>query len=164
MAQDARFEDAPYTDRPLKLRAETAEDVSVISALVQDAVGKVGDVSWMPKRRRLAILLNRFRWEDQASASHARRPFERVRSLLVIDGVDAAKARGVDPSEKETIVSLLSLAFEPCDREEDCAGRLEITIAGDGALALDVECVDVTLQDLTQPWEAKASEAPRHEA
>ena len=36
---DARFEDA--AERPLRLKAETPEDLAVLSALLQDAVGKV---------------------------------------------------------------------------------------------------------------------------
>ncbi|PJN96013.1 DUF2948 domain-containing protein, partial [Amaricoccus sp. HAR-UPW-R2A-40] len=46
---DARFEDG--AERPLRLRAETAEDLGVISALVQDAVAEVKDAAWTPKRR-----------------------------------------------------------------------------------------------------------------
>ena len=79
---DARFEDAPLSDRPLRLRAESADDLAVISSLVQDAVGKAGDIAWMPKKRRLVVLVHRFRWEDSAGAAQAHRPFERVRSAV----------------------------------------------------------------------------------
>ena len=78
---DARFEDAPLSDRPLRLRAESADDVEVISSLVQDAVGKAGDIAWMPRKRRLVVLVNRFRWEDSAGAEQAAgisRPLLRV--------------------------------------------------------------------------------------
>ena len=81
-SKDARFEAAPLSDKPLRLKAETTEDLAVISSLVQDAVGKPGDVVWMARKRRLIVMLNRFRWEDSADALQSRRPFERVRSAL----------------------------------------------------------------------------------
>lgn len=160
MAQDARFEDIPLSDRPLRLKAEGAEDLAVVSSLVQDAVAEIGDIAWMPRRRRLAVVLNRFRWEDCAAAAQAGRCYERVRSALVIEGAAAAKARGLDPKARDTVISLLAITFEP---GEDCGGRLVLTMAGDGELALDVECLDVTLTDLTRPWQARSAAPPAHE-
>lgn len=159
MPEDARFEDSPWSDRPLRLRAETAEDLAVIASLMQDAVARVGDIAWMPRRRRLALVVNRFRWEDSAAATRSRRPFERVRTALVVTGVQAVRARGVDPKAKDTVVSLLSLAFAPLD---GCAGRLTLALAGDGDLVAEVECLDVTLTDLTRPWQAHARTLPAH--
>ena len=78
---DARFEDG--AERALRLRAETPEDLAVISALTQDALAEVKDAAWTPKRRRFSVLLTRFRWEDAAAARREGRPFERVRSLLL---------------------------------------------------------------------------------
>lgn len=160
MSEDARFEDAPLSDRPLRLRAETAEDLGIISSLVQDAVGRVADIHWMPKKRRLVVLLNRFRWEDVASARAARRPFERVRTALTVDGVMGVKARGISPTDRETVFSLLAVGFEP---GEDCSGRLIARLAGGAEVAVDVECLDASLADLTRPWEARAQREPSHE-
>ena len=36
--EDARFEDAGYSDAPLRLKIEDADDLTVISTLMQDAV------------------------------------------------------------------------------------------------------------------------------
>jgi hypothetical protein len=154
---DARFEDA--TERPLRLKAETAEDVAVISALLQDAVGKVGDVVWMKGRRRLAVFLNRFRWEDRDAAARAGRPFERVRSALLIDGVMGVKAMGVSPHQKDQTVSLLSIGFEP---GEQCSGVVRMILAGDGEIAIDVECLDISVADVTRPYVAPSRKAPEH--
>ena len=156
---DARFEDAPLSDRPLRLRAETADDVAVISSLVQDAVGKAGDIAWMPKKRRLVVLVNRFRWEDSAGAKQARRPFERVRSAVTVESVLKVRARGVGPAERDRVFDLLAIAFAP---SEGCAGTLTWTLAGGAEVAVEVECLDLTLADLTRPWEAKAGKAPEH--
>ena len=147
---DARFEDGGYADRPLRLAAETADDLGVASSLLQDAVGLTRDVSWMTGRRRLAVLLNRFRWEDQEAAKREGRPFERVRCALVFDDVVRVQSQGLPADDGETVFSILSIGFEA---GEDGAGRITLTLAGDGALALDVECINMRLMDLTKPWE-----------
>ncbi len=156
--EDARFEDGAV-EKPMRLRAETSDDLVVISALVQDAVAQTSDMSWLKRKHRFALLLNRFRWEDREDAARANRPFERVQSMLTIDGVLSVKGQGVDPTDKDTVLDLLSIAFEA---GEDLAGRLMLTFAGDGAIALDVECLDVTLQDMSRPYEARAQRVPSH--
>ncbi|MEM9140529.1 MAG: DUF2948 family protein [Pseudomonadota bacterium] len=157
---DARFEDAGFSDQPLRLGLADADDVPVISALMQDAVGLSGEISWMPRRRRLVILLNRFRWEDRDDAKRQSRPFERVRAALILDTVNGVQASGLDPRDKDTVYSILSMTWTPAD---DPAGRLEIALAGDGALGINVECLDGQLVDLTRPWEAKSGAAPDHQ-
>ncbi|MEM6945665.1 MAG: DUF2948 family protein [Pseudomonadota bacterium] len=156
---DARFEEAPIADRPLRLKAEGSEDLSVISSLVQDAVGRASDVAWMRRKRRLVFVLNRFRWEDAEAARSEGRPFERVRSALAIDGVTAVRARGIQPGAGEKVLAILSLGFEDT---EDGAGRVLVTCADDIAFAIEAEMLDVSLGDLTQPWQAKAAKAPDH--
>lgn len=157
---DARYFDVDFTDRPLRLSAQSAEDLAVISTLAQDAVGRAGEVSWMPRRRRLAILLNRFRWEDRARAEREGRPFERVRSALLFDSVEAVRARGVDPADRQTPLSLLRIDFEP--EAEGPGGRVLLALSGGAEVALDVECLDACLLDLTRPWEAPSRRAPDH--
>jgi hypothetical protein len=154
---DARFEDG--AEAPLHLKALEADDLPVISALVQDAVFTGADMRWQKGLRRFAILLNRFRWEDRAAAERRGRAYERVRALLVISDVLHVARQGVDPRDGDTVLSLLSLAFEP---GADGAGRVVLTLAGDGAIALDVECLDVTLRDVTRPYRAPSGKAPRH--
>ena len=159
MTDDARFEDA--TERPLRLRAETAEDLEVVSALLQDSVGKVGDAVWMPGRRRFAVFLNRFRWEDRAAAERAGRPFERVRSALLIEHATKVRAMGVSPRDKEQMVSLLSIQF---DKGEECEGVVRLILAGDGEIAIDVECLELSVADVTRPYVAPSRKAPSHPA
>jgi len=160
MTEDARFEDAPLSDRPLRLRAEVTEDLAVISALCQDAVGQSGDISWMPRKRRLILLMNRFRWEDEEAAKTAGRPFERVRTALSFDDILGVRAQGVNPNDRDRIFSILALTFEP---GTDGTGNITIHMAGGAKLDARVECLDVSLADLTQPWEARASHAPKHD-
>ena len=57
---------------PLRLLAADAQDLEVISAALQDAVLKVGDIHWEPAARRLTLELNRFRWETQDRTERVR--------------------------------------------------------------------------------------------
>ncbi len=113
----------------------------------------------MPGRRRFTLLINRFRWEDKPAAERQGRPFERVQSLLCIANAKAVRAQGPDPRDRETLLSLLDLKFDP---GEDGSGTLRLTLAGDGEIAVDVECLDVTLGDVTRPYVAPSGKAPDH--
>ena len=159
MMADARFEDGDVA--PLRLIAQDAADVSVISALLQDAVLPVAEIRLDRKRRRLVALVNRFRWEDRDAAAIAGRPFERVRSLLTIEDVLAARTMGIDPTSRDTVLSILSLDWTPGD---DGTGRLVLVLAGDGAMALDVETLEIRLDDVTRPYIAPSRRAPDHGA
>ena len=153
MSDDARFEDADA--RPLRLLAREGDDLQVISALCQDAVLTAGDMAFRRGERRFALLLNRFRWEEN------RQPPERARAMLVIDGAMGVRSQWIDRTDSETVLSLLSLTFEPGG---DGMGTLVLTFAGDGAVAIAVEMLEVTLRDVTRPYSAPSGQTPRHEA
>jgi hypothetical protein len=154
---DARFEDG--AERPLRLRAETPDDVPVMAALLQDAVAQTSEIAWARRHRRFTLLVNRFRWEDAAAAERQGRPYERVQAVLSIGGVLKARASGIDPADRDLVLSLLSLSFEPA---ADGAGTLRMLVAGDGEIALEVECLDLTLTDVSRPYVARARSAPKH--
>ncbi len=153
---DARFEDG--AERPLRLQALDGDDLKVISALVQDAVFPVTEMAWDAKRRRFALLINRFRWEDRDRASAAG-DFERVQALLVVSDVVAVASNGIDRADKDLILSLLTIEFQP---GEDGAGHVMLTLAGDGEIRLSVECLDVALSDVTRPYRAPSRKMPAH--
>ncbi|PZR00337.1 MAG: DUF2948 domain-containing protein [Cereibacter sphaeroides] len=154
---DARFEDGD--EAPLHLAAMDADDLPVIAALVQDAVFPITEMRYQPGKRRFALLINRFRWEDREAAERGGRDFERVQSLLVVEGVLAARSQGIDRADKDMVLSLLSVDFLS---GEDAAGRVVLTLAGDGAVELDVEALEVLLKDVTRPYAAPSRHAPTH--
>ena len=156
MTEDARFEDG--AERALRLLAEDAEDLQIVAALVQDAVLPGEEMSFDKSKRRFACLINRFRWEGQAMSDRLGRAPERVRSVLAIDDVLAVRSQGLGEL-KDVVLSLLTLSFDP---GEDGTGRIVLTFAGDGAIAIDVETVNLTLQDVTQPYQAPSKKTPSH--
>ncbi len=151
MSGDASFEDG--AERPLNLGAADVDDLQVLSALAQDAVFPGSEMRWLREDRQFALLLNRFRWEDDRAEP------ERVRALLVISDVTGVASQGV-ARDADTILSLLSVTFEP---GEDGTGHVILTLAGDGAVRASVEALDVRLKDVTRPYTAPSRKAPRHE-
>lgn len=135
----------------LHLLAEDPEDLSVISAALQDAVAKVGDISYEARSRRLTVVFNRFRWEAGER--------QRVRSALQIGGVLSVQARRIRRERREGVLELLAIAFDP---GEPPGGILTLSFAGGGDLRATVECVDAVLADVSPPW--PTPRAPRHEA
>lgn len=155
--RDASF--AEGAEQALALRAETPEDLVVIASLVQDGVLSVADIRHDRKARKLALLINRFRHEDAESAQRENRPFERVRSLLVLSDVLRVQGQAIGPKDRDTVISILTLDWQS---GEDGTGRLVIELAGDGAIAADLETLSVDLRDVTQPYIAPSGHAPRH--
>ena len=153
MVEDARFEDG--ADRALALRALDADDLRVISSLAQDAILPVEQMTWDRKRRRFALLLNRFRWEAAGGASAP----ERVQSVLAIEDAMAVASTGLDRADPDLVLSVLALEWAP---GEDGTGRITLVLAGDGAIAVDVEALEVTLRDVTRPYTAPSGRRPSH--
>lgn len=136
----------------LKLAAADAEDLEVMSARLQDAVAKLKDLTWLPKKRRFAAVVNRLQWERGGKT--------RVRSGLHFDGVLKVQSSKVKLGAGEAVVSILAVTFAP-NAGEDPGGVVEIVLAGGGGLRLTVECLDAELADMTEAWAAQGT--PDHE-
>ena len=135
--------------KALRLLAEDEEDLAVISAALQDAVAKVGDIHYEAAGRRLTIAANRYRWEASG---------ERVRTALQLGDVMSVQARKVRREAKNAVVEILAVVFEP---GEPPGGAITIALAGGGELRCEVECIDAVLADVSAPWPTKKT--PAHE-
>ena len=126
---------------PLRLIAQDEEDLKVISAALQDAVAKIGDIAFEPASRQLTIAVNRFRWEEGRG--------QRVRAAVQLGGVLGVQSRNLRRDAKGAVVELLALTFEP---GEAPGGVVTFAFAGGGDLRAEVECIDAALADLSAPW------------
>ena len=135
----------------LHLLAEDAEDLAVISAALQDAVAKIGDIAVEQRGRRVTVAFNRYRWEGKGG--------ERVRSALQIGSVLGVQARNLRRGAKSAVIELLTLEFEP---GEAPGGMITLSFAGGGDLRIAVECIDAVLADISAPWATPRT--PAHEA
>jgi len=139
----------------VKLAAEDAEDLEIVSARLQDAVAHLKDLAWLPKSRRFAALFNRFKWEDKRKRADLR-----VRALLHFDDVLSVKSKGLKRGAPDAVVSLLAIRFTP-KGADDPAGTVELVFAGGGTIRLEVECVSAGLTDVGGEWAARGR--PDHE-
>ncbi|WP_026618206.1 hypothetical protein M728_000226 [Ensifer sp. WSM1721] len=139
----------------LKLLALDEEDLGVVSAHVQDAVFKVAGISYDPRHRQFSLVINRFVWEK---ADRRRRSFERRRAVLLFKCVTAVRSLGFDRTDMEAVLDLLALRFSV--RGEGPEGTIELVLAGDASIALDVECIEAQLADAGGAWETAFK--PRH--
>ena len=137
----------------LRLAPADADDLQLLSARLQGAVGQLKNFTWLPKKRRFAAVVNRLQWEAGGKT--------RVRAGLHFDGVLKVQSQKVKLGAGDAVVSLLALRFEPAGGE-DPGGIIEIVLAGGGAIRLTVECIDAELADITGPWAARG--VPDHEA
>ncbi|MCP4562465.1 MAG: DUF2948 family protein [Bosea sp.] len=134
---------------PLKLIALDADDLSVISAHLQDAVLKRGDIAWLPGEKRFALALRRFDWEGAAQGQKRRRL-----SALHFERVTAARSNKV--AAGDAVLSLLAVTFTGSD---DPAGHVTLHFSDGAAIRLDVECIEAQMKDLGPIWEAVATPA-----
>jgi hypothetical protein len=149
----------------LKLTALDSEDLEIISAHMQDATLLVGDISYLPRHNKLALVANRFDWGTAAPRSSAAGSahdddhdddqhddrFRRCRCGLQINRVFSVKYSNLRREDPAAVLSLLAILFHP--GPEAPAGTIELTFSGGGAVRAEVECIEVALDDLGLSWE-----------
>ena len=130
----------------LKLRASDEEDLAVVSAILQDSVIAMYEMTFLKEECRFAFVANRFRWED----ANREKPlegniiYERVNCGICFDTVTAVRHNGLNQAKKAQIISLLSIVAE--EEFIDLAFSAGITVR------LQVEKILCHLQDLDEPW------------
>ena len=138
----------------LKLVALDNEDLEVVSAHLQDAVVSIGDVHWRAAENRLVVGLARFDWEGAQAAAPE---FQRRRTALRFDRVNAIKCRNVNCKDKQAMLNLLAVEFDETDPP---GGVVTLICSGGAALRLEVECLECELVDLGPVWAATC--CPKH--
>lgn len=130
---------------PVHLIAHDPDDLVVISALLQDALVRHGDMTYQSTHRRFVLVVSRFRWE----AGSTKRG--RVRTGLHFNHVLKVQHHGVALHLRDSVAELLAVRLD-----SDSTDRVAITLefAGGGAVRLTAECVDAEVRDLGPSWEA----------
>jgi len=140
---------------PLKLIALDKDDIDIVSTHLQDAVVKVADIVWLPAEKRLVLGLNRFDWEACGCADPC---YQRRRTALRFERVNALRCRQVNQAAKDAVLNLLAVEFAETDAP---AGTVTLIFSGGAALRLEVECLECELADLGPTWDVRAR--PVHE-
>jgi hypothetical protein len=140
---------APLKDPTgLRLHAVDAEDLALVSAVLQDMLVRVGDLLFLPEERRFALAGARF---DRVAEREGR--LERCRAGLHFETVGGARYRHIDRNRPDMILSLLAVTFEA--GPEAPSGVVQLMFAGGGAIQLDVECVEAQMRDIGPRWPVK---------
>jgi hypothetical protein len=141
----------------LKLIALDAEDLSVLSAHLQDAVLRVADIAYLPREKRFAAIANRFDWLTAVAGETGSGTYARRRAAMRFERVLSAQLHGIDLANKSAVLALLAISFEPTEAPE---GHITLHFADGAAMRLHVECIEAELKDLGPVWQAKSK--PQH--
>ena len=144
---DGVITEAKAPVEPLRLLAEDADDLQIISAALQDAILRPVDIVWEKSARTLTIAFSRFCWECGET---------RVMCAMQFGDVLAVKSRRLSRSPDASL-ELLALDFIPT---ETPGGKVILMFAGGGDLRIDVECLDAVVTDISERWPARV--APTH--
>lgn len=136
----------------LCLVAFDEDDLSVISAHLQDALIPVAELAYLPKEKRFALVGKRFDWVKAAAGG-----CERCATGLHFDYVTAVARSGFDQADSARVLALLAIAFEPGDAP---GGAIVLTFSGGAAVKLQVECIEGQMRDLGPRW--PCHKVPKH--
>lgn len=145
----------------LFLGAQEASDLEVISAQLQDAILRVGNIVYLEKRRQMAFVMSRFMWEEvdpDRERPRRGRKFHRIQTGLHFNDVLKIHLQNFSQEDPEAFLSLLNVNWVA---GEDGTGTVDLEFSGTASIRLEVECLDATMRDISEPWQTK--NLPSHE-
>ena len=140
----------------LKLIGKNQEDLKIISAYSQDSIVSIRDIVFLKKNRIFIMVTNRFMWEA-LQKKFERKNIKRIRSALKFEEVLKVRSKKINQKNKNRNLECLAIQ---CDEKLNNNYEVKIFFSGDGVITLTLEAIDVILQDLGKPWEAKY--LPKH--
>ena len=155
--------DSVQSSRQLKLRADDAEDLAIVSAQLQDAIVPIGDMAFLAPQKRFVMVANRFMWEVGAvddtvesskdEAEEIGPVFLRCNCGVRFEGVTAVSSQGLDLQDRGLILELLAIRWEN--------GFAELDFSGDAKLRLEMKRPVCLIEDIGEPW--PTTRKPSHE-
>lgn len=129
----------------LRLRAVDAEDLAMISALLQDALVELPHFTYDPAKHRFGGVFVRFKHEERQRAGM---PARQVKCALAFDNVRTVRLRGIAQSSPVPL-ELLALSMG-----EEGNGLVHVTLrfAGGGSLRLEATALELRVEDVGVPW------------
>ena len=144
---------SPQPTPPLRLHALDEEDLRLLSACLQDALLRVGDMAYLPAKQRFALIADRFDWSTEATLG----AFERARAGVHFEAVRNVRFKGVPRDRPGQALELLTISFDPSQAP---GGRLLLNFAGGATVSLEVDCIEAQLCDMGPRW--RVSSCPAH--
>ena len=131
---------------PLRLRAEDAEDLAVISACLQDALVAIRDLAYDAGERTFMLVANRFRWENGAAFP------ERVLCGIAFSAIEAVSYRGFRRAEEDRILCLLAVRFDSAATAEPGRNAIRLEFSDGAEIRLASVGLRCHARDLGEPW------------
>ncbi len=145
--------------KKLSLIAQNEEDLVVISTLCQDSIIKIANIKWAKKSKRFYLLINRFCWELNDLSKKKSSNMLRINSLISFNSVLSVKSAGIQQNNSSDITSLLTINYNFFNFEKQA---IELIFSGNSQISLNIECIDVFLKDISEPFEGTTSKQPKH--
>jgi hypothetical protein len=160
-----------------KLSAHDAEDLTVISALLQDAIFSSDDIAFLAKEGRFVVVVNRFKWEScdeedneiaieieieidelddvnfEDSSFEDKGRYSRVQTGLRFEGVTTVQTRELNLNPSRPVFFNI-LAIDTTDQ-----GAI-ISLSDGKAIRLKYAKLRCFLEDISEPWPSPAQ--PKH--
>ena len=139
----------------LKLIARTEDDLSVLSAHLQDSIANISDIANLKKNRIFLMQLNRFMWEDVEKGVF--RKNKRIRTIVKFENVLNVLSKNINQQKKGKFLDFLAIET---NLTVDNNHEMKIIFAGDSIIRLISEAIEVTLDDQGEAWDTKNK--PKH--
>ena len=139
----------------LKLIARTEEDLKVVSAHLQDAIVNTANIANLKKNKIFLMQLNRFMWEDVEKGVF--RKNKRIRTVIKFENVIKVISKNINQSKKDKFLDFLTIETI---KMPDNNYEMKIVFAGDLAIKVISEVIEVTLDDQGSAWNSK--NMPKH--
>ena len=150
MSQDAEIDGA------IKLLVKSADDVTMLSAFLQDGLIAHHDIHFDKGRQEVVMVVDRYRWEESAERN------ERVLMGLRIGRVEALLQKNMamphDAGQGPQFYNLLQFAYE---KGQDGSHALIFTFSAGAALRLVIGELMMSAGDIAPPRPAIAK--PTHD-
>jgi hypothetical protein len=132
----------------LKLKAKDAEDLQVVSAVLQDSIAPAVDMHFLAGDKNFVMVVQRLCRERAGEGGR-----ERVCCAFNLRGVESAETHGFDPSDTDCMLDLLALMPEP--------DELHLIFASDARIRLRLKDWSLIIEDFGERWPAQCE--PCHE-
>tara|TARA_R110002096_G_scaffold436071_1_gene666850 strand:- start:26348 stop:26815 length:468 start_codon:yes stop_codon:yes gene_type:complete len=144
----------------LKLKAQDKDDLTIISAYLQDAVTIVADFNFDASSRIFAVMLNRYLWEEHKiiTGKDGKRNCHRIRTGCHFENVIRVSSQNFNHKDKQRPLELLAIESEALDNDNIA---IDFIFAGDEVIRLEAELIEASMRDIGDPYPAACH--PKHE-
>ena len=131
---------------PLKLHAADAEDLQIISSILQDSLIIPQDITYFATEKRFAILLNRFCWEKRPAIDNEEKRGYRIHTGCIFNNINQVQQKGLDDARSQQILNLLVIEWHATEK------AIILSFSGNISVRLITDKINCYVKDFGDPW------------